>query len=151
MPVNDEPEAPAFPAATKPSAAAREPEAAATIPPAPAEPSARVVAPSAPAAAKPTSPTTPSQQASAATPRTPADYLVGQKATTSLALYLELKARAETAVLRTAGQAGGARSLTALINEAVAREVIRLENEFNDGQPFEPNQGAFRMGRPFGS
>lgn len=84
-------------------------------------------------------------------PRNPADYLVGQKATTSLQLYLELKARAETAVLRTAGEEGGVRSLTALINEALAREVMRLEDQFNNGEPFEPNRGAFRMGRPFGS
>ncbi|QZN87810.1 hypothetical protein [Cellulomonas sp. C5510] len=83
--------------------------------------------------------------------RNPADYLVGQKATTSLQIYLELKARAETAVLRTAGQEGGVRSLTALVNEALAREVIRLEEQFNAGEPFEPNRGAFRMGRPFGS
>jgi hypothetical protein len=85
------------------------------------------------------------------TPRSPADYQRGPKATTSLALGVELKSRAETAVLRTSPLPGGARSLTGLINEAVARELIRLADELNDGIPFEPNRGAFRMGRPFGS
>jgi|GEM_PF-3160689 len=124
-----------------------------------------------PAPTAPPSPTPPPDRASASTAATtespgntpsstrsrrrrvrqPADYLVGPKATTSLQLHVELKARAETAVLRTAGQEGGARSLTALLNEAVAREVMRLEDELNGGEPFEPNRGAFRMGRPFGS
>ncbi|VTR77239.1 hypothetical protein [Cellulomonas hominis] len=93
----------------------------------------------------------PSKGAPDDAPRVPTDYQRGPKATTSLALGVELKSRAETAVLRTSPLPGGARSLTALINEAVARELIRLADELNDGTPFEPNRGAFRMGRPFGS
>jgi hypothetical protein len=51
--------------------------------------------------------------------------------------------RAETAVLRTAGQ-GGHTSMTALLNAALERELQRLETEFNDGEPFPANCGAFR-------
>lgn len=58
--------------------------------------------------------------------------------------------RAETAVLRTAGQ-GGPTSMTALLNAALERELQRLEAEFNDSEPFPANRGAFRTGRPIGS
>lgn len=146
----DEP--PAGPEQTREASAAATPTQAAPEPDAPAPPAP---------AADPVPVAPKSSESSAAGPRSrsrrrsetrnPAEYLVGQKATTSLQLYLELKARAETAVLRTAGEEGGVRSLTALINEALAREVMRLEDQFNDGEPFEPNRGAFRMGRPFGS
>lgn len=60
-----------------------------------------------------------------------------------------LRRRAQTAVLRTAGLPGGPRSFTALVDAALARELEALEATFNDGQPFEQNQGAFRTGRPF--
>lgn len=64
---------------------------------------------------------------------------------TSLAL------RAQTAVLRTAPEAGGYRSFAALVNGAIEHELERLAAEFNAGEPFEPNRGGFRTGRPFGS
>lgn len=59
--------------------------------------------------------------------------------------------RAETAVLRTGGLEGGPRSMKALLNDALERELRRLEDEYNDGAPFPPNRGRFRTGRPIGS
>lgn len=55
---------------------------------------------------------------------------------------------AETAVLRTGGLPGGYKSMTALMNAALARELERLAAEFNDGDPFPPNAAEFRVGRP---
>jgi hypothetical protein len=57
---------------------------------------------------------------------------------------------AETAVLRTGGLPGGYRSMTALVNGALARELERLANEFNDSEPYPPNGAEFRVGRPIG-
>lgn len=59
--------------------------------------------------------------------------------------------RAETAVFRTGGREGGHPSMVALLNAALERELRRLEEEFNDGVPFPPNKGPFRVGRPVGS
>lgn len=59
--------------------------------------------------------------------------------------------RAETAVLRTAGLDGGHVSMTALLNTALERELARLEDELNAGEPFPANRGEFRKGRPIGS
>ncbi|MBE9924869.1 hypothetical protein G8C93_03050 [Cellulosimicrobium cellulans] len=59
--------------------------------------------------------------------------------------------RAETAVLRTAGLDGGHVSMTALLNTALERELARLEDELNAGEPFPANRGEFRRGRPIGS
>ncbi|WP_125778278.1 hypothetical protein [Antribacter gilvus] len=58
--------------------------------------------------------------------------------------------RAETAVLRTSAFDGGYRSMAALMNSALARELERLAREFNDGEPFPPNTGEYRTGRPIG-
>jgi hypothetical protein len=62
-----------------------------------------------------------------------------------------IEKRAETAVLRTGGFEGGYTSLTALVEGAMERELVRLANEFNNGQPFPTNTGTFRQGRPLGS
>lgn len=62
-----------------------------------------------------------------------------------------LKLRAETAVLRTGHLPGGYRSQVMLIEAALERELTRLETEFNNGEPFPPNVGSFRTGRPLGS
>lgn len=59
-------------------------------------------------------------------------------------------AAARAAVMATAGQPGGCRSLADLITQAVNSKVAELQRDFNDGQPF-PDPGAFRTGRPLGS
>ncbi len=59
-------------------------------------------------------------------------------------------AAARAAVMATAGQPGGCRSLADLITEAVNSKVGELQRDFNHGQPF-PAPGAFRTGRPLGS
>lgn len=59
-------------------------------------------------------------------------------------------AAARAAVLATAGQAGGCRSLADLVTLAVQDKVAALQNEFNAGQPF-PKAAGFRVGRPLGS
>lgn len=59
-------------------------------------------------------------------------------------------AAAKAAVMATAGQPGGCRSLADLITQAVNSKVAELEHQFNNGQPF-PHPGAFRTGRPLGS
>lgn len=59
-------------------------------------------------------------------------------------------AAARAAVMATAGQPGGCRSLADLITQAVNSKVDELQRQFNDGRPF-PDPGAFRTGRPLGS
>lgn len=59
-------------------------------------------------------------------------------------------AAARAAVMATAGQPGGCRSLADLITQAVDSKVAELQRQYNDGRPF-PNPGAFRTGRPLGS
>ena len=73
------------------------------------------------------------------------------KEQTSLQLRRALKRRAQTAVLRTGGYENGYRSFAALVEGALERELERLQNEFNAGQPFPENEGGFRIGRPMGS
>jgi hypothetical protein len=58
-------------------------------------------------------------------------------------------AAARAAVMATAGQPEGCRSLTDLITQAVDSKVAELEREFNGGEPF-PDPGRFRIGRPIG-
>lgn len=62
-----------------------------------------------------------------------------------------VKKSAETAVLRTAGYPGGYTSMKALVEGSIERELVRLADAFNGGEPFPPNEGEFRRGRPFGS
>jgi hypothetical protein len=73
------------------------------------------------------------------------------KEQTSLQLRRALKRRAQTAVLRTGGYENGYRSFAALIEGALERELERLQDEFNAGEPFPENEGGFRIGRPLGS
>lgn len=56
---------------------------------------------------------------------------------------------AKAAVMATAGQPGGCRSLADLIAQAVDDKVAQLQQQFNDGQPFS-DPGTFRTGRPLG-
>jgi len=62
-----------------------------------------------------------------------------------------LKKQAETAVLRTATFPEGYSSMAGLIEGALRRELARLADEYNEGEPFPANTGTFRQGRPLGS
>lgn len=73
------------------------------------------------------------------------------KSAVTVQIRNSLRQRAQTAVLQTAGRAGGHRSFAALVDAALERELERLAREFNGGAPFERNAGEFRTGRPFGS
>jgi hypothetical protein len=66
-------------------------------------------------------------------------------------IHVALKKSAETAVLRTTGYPGGYTSMNALIEGAITHELARLADEFNNGDPFPPNPGNLRRGRPLGS
>lgn len=72
------------------------------------------------------------------------------KIPTTLAIRQSLKKKAETAVLSTSRFEGGYVSLSALVEGALVRELVRLAEEFNEGQSFEENDGGFRQGRPPG-
>lgn len=74
-----------------------------------------------------------------------------EKKAVTLGLRTSVKKRAETAVLRTAGYQGGYKSMAALVEGALERELERLALEFNNGEPFPQNAGSFRQGRPLGS
>lgn len=76
----------------------------------------------------------------------------GLKIARTFQIREELVRQAETAVLRTAGYNGGHVSMTALVNEALRRELERLAEEFNSGEEFPQNvSGQFRTGRPIGT
>lgn len=129
---------------------AEQPAAAPTAPESTAPEQALVPFP--PAAAAATSPvattssTTPPRGSAA-----PAFADPDTKKATTLAIRRSIKARAETAVLRTAGFEGGYKSWASFVEGALERELQRLENEFNGGVPFPENTGSFRNGRPLGS
>lgn len=76
--------------------------------------------------------------------------VVDERKAVTFQLRTTLKKRVETAILRTQGLPGGYPSLAAFMDGAASRELERLEAEFNDGRPYEPNPGQFRTGRPIG-
>ena len=84
-------------------------------------------------------------------PPTHSIFVPDTKTTITQDMPTRLKLRADTAVMRTQGYEGGYRSRAQLINTELERELIRLEAEFNGGEEFPPNLGAFRTGRPLGS
>lgn len=73
------------------------------------------------------------------------------KVATTVPIRRSLKARAQTAVLRTGSYNDGYSSFAAFIEGAIEAELKRLESIFNDGEPFPEHDGAFRRGRPLGS
>ena len=94
----------------------------------------------------------PAQRRRATEPEPPVQAAVGTAMISRTFRFQEaLIRRAETAVLRTAGLEGGHVSMTALLNTALERELARLEDELNAGEPFPANRGEFRRGRPIGS
>lgn len=122
---------------------------------------AQVASTPAPVAAAPTQPATPppavavpAQPVASQAPMSPhGDYPaeLDEKKPSTVAIRRILKARAETAVLRTAGLEGGYTSWNAFVEGALERELQRMAEQFNNGEPFPPNGGAFRQGRPLGS
>lgn len=107
-------------------------------------PSQQSASPSQPQAA-------PSWNRSATSPHGDYPPELDEKKQATLNLRRILKARAETVVLRTAGFEGGYTSWNAFVEGALERELQRMANEFNNGEPFPPNLGNFRQGRPLGS
>jgi hypothetical protein len=87
----------------------------------------------------------PEPQASA----TPPIPVVDETKSVTVKLSSSVIGKAKSAVLATSGKPGGHRSFAGLVQAAVEREVQRLAEEFNDGQPYESHQGEFRRGRPF--
>jgi hypothetical protein len=73
------------------------------------------------------------------------------KIATTVPIRRSLKARAQTAVLRTGSYNDGYSSFAAFIDGAIEAELARLEAIFNDGEPFPEHNGEFRRGRPLGS
>lgn len=69
---------------------------------------------------------------------------------TTIRIPRVLKLRAESAVLTTTGRTGGYNSLTSFIAGAISHELVRLATDLNEGRPFAPNSGPFRIGRPAG-
>lgn len=69
----------------------------------------------------------------------------------TIRLRLAVKKCAETAVLSTAGHLGGYASMNSLVEAAIERELESLATRFNEGDPFPPNDGRFRKGRPAGT
>lgn len=57
---------------------------------------------------------------------------------------------ARNAVLALMANPAGHRTLSALIEKGIAREVQRLRDELNDGKPFPQRQVELQAGRPAG-
>ncbi|GAB3575634.1 hypothetical protein GCM10027406_07450 [Leifsonia lichenia] len=70
------------------------------------------------------------------------------RTTMTVRIRLNMKKSAETAVLSTSGRLGGYRSMNSLVEAAIQRELDDLATRFNHGDPFPPNDGRFRKGRP---
>lgn len=82
-------------------------------------------------------------------PPTPPAAASDETKSVTVKLSSSVIGKAKSAVLQTSGKPGGHRSFAGLVQAAVEREVQRLAEEFNDGQPYESHQGEFRRGRPF--
>ena len=72
------------------------------------------------------------------------------KVATTIRMPRTLKLRAESAVLTTSGRSGGYDSFASLVSGAISHELFRLATDLNEGRPFAPNAGPFRIGRPAG-
>lgn len=125
----------------------------ATVAPTPAPPAAPAQEPApAPSRTEPAAPTKERRSTSTKQDRAPSlqEAADDPKVSRTFMIRLSQIKAAETAVLRTGGLPGGYKSMTALMNAALARELERLAAEFNDGDPFPPNAAEFRVGRPLG-
>jgi hypothetical protein len=99
------------------------------------------------AQAAPAPPTTSSPEPQA--PPSPPMRISDETRPVTVKLSSSVIGKAKSAVLQTSGKPGGHRSFAGLVQAAVEREVQRLAEEFNEGQPYESHQGEFRRGRPF--
>lgn len=91
--------------------------------------------------ATPAAPPTPRPQARRA-PRT----IARGKIRRSFDLPADLIARAQRAQLISDDGMNGHRSLTALVTEAIDREIARIAAVYNGGLPIEPHTGQYRNG-----
>lgn len=73
---------------------------------------------------------------------------VPAKKPVTVRLDTKLIGQAHSAVLATQARAGGYDSFNALVEAAVAAEVAKAAEHFNDGEPFPAMEGKFRRGRP---
>lgn len=73
---------------------------------------------------------------------------VPAKKAVTVRLDTALIGQAHAAVLATQSRAGGYDSFNALVTAAVAAEVAKASEFFNDGEPFPSMEGNFRRGRP---
>lgn len=107
-----------------------------------------VVSPAAPASeqAAAAPPTKPSKRSAAAAPKQ-------NKYPPKVTFYQEKTDtdRVRGAILHTIPQEG-VRTLSSFVNDAVMKEVERLEREYNGGKPFPPaRSGELPQGRPLGA
>jgi hypothetical protein len=72
------------------------------------------------------------------------------KVATTIRIPRLLKLKVESAVLTTTGRPGGYNSFTSFVAGAIGHELVRLAVDVNEGRPFAPNTGPFRVGRPVG-
>ena len=73
---------------------------------------------------------------------------VPAKKAVTVRLDTALIGKAHAAVLATQSRAGGYDSFNALVAAAVAAEIAKASEHFNDGEPFPSIEGNFRRGRP---
>jgi hypothetical protein len=67
-----------------------------------------------------------------------------------LSVYVprDLADAARNAVIATTPYPGGYRRLSALVTDALAERLARLQDQFNDGAPFPQRADALPRGRP---
>ncbi len=72
---------------------------------------------------------------------------------TQLTSYIDSQVldSARDAVLSVIARPGGHRSLSGLVEEAMRREIVRLQDEFNRGRPFPKREVELQAGRISGS
>lgn len=70
--------------------------------------------------------------------------------TEQLSVYLprELAEAARNAVIATTPYARGYQGLSALVADALAEKITRLQKQFNNGEPFPQRAVNLRRGRP---
>lgn len=83
------------------------------------------------------------KRATTTTKRVPAT-----KRAVSVYVDAEVDNQARNAILGAMAAPGAHRNLSAFVEEAMRREIRRLQNEFNHGKPFPQRQVELQLGRP---